>query len=231
MNKQEKRSIDIIDMIVIHHSATPRDLALDKSIKSFDSNHKIRLHSESNSLWYHIAYHYVIDNKWTIKQTRSLNEVGYHAWNLAVNNKSIWICLIWNFDIEIPTEMQYRSLTNLILHLQSDIPSIYRILGHKDIVNYKTCPGKNFDFNYLYKKLDKREMKKIEIKDLTAVLDSITCTVSVCSSIYNHTGDGKELLAEIATYLRTKIKELKKISSKIETAEDVEDENDDNTNE
>ena len=38
-----------IDKIVIHHSVTPRDLSLDKSISSFDRTHKARLHKEKNS--------------------------------------------------------------------------------------------------------------------------------------------------------------------------------------
>ena len=39
-----------INKVVVHHSVTPRDLDLEKSIASFDNNHSQRLHPEKNSL-------------------------------------------------------------------------------------------------------------------------------------------------------------------------------------
>ena len=46
--------------IVVHHSATPRDQDLMKSVSSFDKNHKERIHSPKSKLGYYVAYHFVI---------------------------------------------------------------------------------------------------------------------------------------------------------------------------
>jgi len=128
-----------INKVVIHHSYTPRDLALEKSVSSFDNSHR-KLHPEENALGYHIAYHYIISGDGKFIQTRKHDEVGYHAGNLAVNKESIGICLTGNFDTEYPSLEQMETLNKMI-----DTLEIKEVIAHRDIEGItKSCPGRNF---------------------------------------------------------------------------------------
>ena len=66
--------------------------------------------------------------------------------NTKINQESISICLVGNFDESKPTPKQIESLINLISNLQKQyhIPS-GMILLHKDVDKNQTgCPGKYF---------------------------------------------------------------------------------------
>ena len=133
-----------INKIVFHHSLTPRDLNIDKSIQSFDRTHKGRLHPKANWYWLHIAYHYVIDAEGNYRKTRPINEIGYHAWNWNVNKESIGICCLGNFDKEEPTAKQYVVCRQLINEIKTQRPNA-TIHWHKEFATRKTCPWKNFE--------------------------------------------------------------------------------------
>lgn len=130
-----------IDSIVVHHSVTPRDLPLEKSIQSFDRSHKQRLHPAKNKLGYHIAYHYIIAGNGAVKQTRADDEIGYHASNLTINKKSIGICLTGNFDIEKPNPVQLWALRDVIKAVKARF-YIKEVVGHRKHAR-KSCPGGN----------------------------------------------------------------------------------------
>lgn len=135
----------LINKIVVHHSITPRDLDLDKTINSFNNTHKERLHTTANSLWYHIAYHYVIWWDWEVVKTRGLDEIWYHASVWEINRESIGICMTGNFDEEKPSEKQLESLAKLIRELQNDYSGL-TIHSHNEFSS-KTCPWKNVDMS------------------------------------------------------------------------------------
>jgi len=139
----------IINEIVIHHSATPSNLSKKSLINSFNNNHKDRLHKKVNSLWFHIAYHHLIFADWEVFNTRNYESIWYHASNYNVNKKSIWICLVWNFDEENPTMEQYLSLSQLIANIKW-LYDIKLISPHNKYAK-KTCPWKNFDFTLIDK--------------------------------------------------------------------------------
>jgi len=63
-----------------------------------------------------------------------------------MNNKSIWICLIWNFENENPTNKQLVTLIKILKELKSKYWKI-NIYWHRDI-KPTACPWKN-----LYDKL------------------------------------------------------------------------------
>lgn len=133
--------------IVIHHSLTPRDLDLSRSLKSFERTHKASLHDKhkqpvSTGYYKHIAYHYVVGGDGTLAQTRDENIEGYHASNYHVNTHSIGICLLGNFDQEKPSDEQIITLKRLIVEL-SDRYQINEVSGHRAYAK-KSCPGKNF---------------------------------------------------------------------------------------
>lgn len=129
----------LISEIVVHHSITPRDQTLAKSIASFDYNHSVRLHPEKNKLGYHVAYHYVIGGKGDWKQTRAEDEIGFHASNLTVNKRSIGICLVGNFDVESPSPSQLWALRDIIKAIKGR-HFIKEVSGHRKYAK-KSCPG------------------------------------------------------------------------------------------
>lgn len=142
-----------IKNIVIHHSVSPRDLPVEKSVKSFSRNHKERLDQPATKLdlpedMKHCAYHWVIGGNGDKMQTRGIPEdleVGYHASSKAINNESLGICLTGNFDEQMPTEAQVNQLVSLLRWIKAQPwAEGAKIIGHRDVPNVsKTCPGRN----------------------------------------------------------------------------------------
>ena len=153
-----------INKIVLHHSITPINLNIKKTITSFNNTHKRKLHKKTNWYWYNIAYHFVISGLWEIVKTRPLAEIWYHASNWNINKTSIWICLAMNWDIEKPTSAMYNSLIKLLKEFSN-----YTIHWHYEFAN-KTCPWKFVNVNQIkkklitksnmYEKIYKKEVKK-----------------------------------------------------------------------
>jgi N-acetyl-anhydromuramyl-L-alanine amidase AmpD len=148
-----------INEIVIHHSVTPRNLSLERSVVSFNATHKVRLYQKyqqplGGTDTPYIAYHYVVSEDGRHQATRQLSTMGYHASNWKVNQQSIGICLTGNFDTEKPSEAQLATLAELIKGLKLEFPDIVKVSGHRHYAS-KSCPGKNFtdemieDFNKL----------------------------------------------------------------------------------
>lgn len=139
-----------ITKICVHHSLTPRDLAIEKSLSSFNNSHRLRLtgmtHSGTN--WPHIAYHYIISGEGDVVETRLLEKIGWHASNWNVNRESIGICLTGNFDVEAPSKEQRAQLERLIRKLKKQFPAIESVHGHREFAR-KTCPGANFTDEYI----------------------------------------------------------------------------------
>lgn len=144
-----------IKYVVLHHSVTPRDLNIDKSLKSFDNNHYERLTKKYGQplSWIsdtpNIAYHFCIAWTGEVRQTRLIGNVGYHASNLEINKHWIGICLTGNFDEETPSKLQYEALNNLLETLSKKYH--FKIMLHNQVkwVN-KTCPWKNFDLDKVF---------------------------------------------------------------------------------
>lgn len=131
-----------INKVVIHHSAVSQS-DIQKVIRSFDQNHK-RLHTTKNGFWFHIAYHYIIGEKWEIMQTRPLDEAWFHASNRKVNNESIGICLVGDFDKTTPNKVQYKRLNQLLIDLSKQYT--FTIHYHKEYAK-KTCPWNLFGYD------------------------------------------------------------------------------------
>jgi len=129
--------------IVIHHSATKQG-----NIRIFDNYHR-----KEKGMKEGLAYHFVIGNGTKSKDgaieigNRWKKQIpGEHCWNTKMNQESIGISLVGNFDESKPTSKQIESLINLISNLQKHyhIPPD-RILVHKEVDKNRTnCPGKYF---------------------------------------------------------------------------------------
>lgn len=139
--------------IIIHNSATRQGNA-----KAFDNYHK-NVRKMQNGL----AYHFVIGNGTSSgngeieignRWTRQIN--GGHVASDYLNNISIGICFVGDFDRDLPTRAQTEALQELVTYLRNrcgktggKFPSVR---GHKQINPKPTsCPGKRFPLNWLGK--------------------------------------------------------------------------------
>jgi len=137
--------------IVIHHSATPTG-----SADQFDRMHKAKG-------WDELGYHFVIGNgtlsgdgeveaggRWTKQKHGAHTKVVGHP---EYNDLGIGICLVGNFDITHPTEAQMDSLARLVRCMMNRYGISSRcIYGHGQL-KPTDCPGRNFDYRDLFRRL------------------------------------------------------------------------------
>jgi hypothetical protein len=138
--------------VVVHNSGTRQGNA-----RIFDYYHR-RVRRMTNGL----AYHFVIGNgsssgngqieigdRWV----RQL--AGGHVHSDYLNYIGIGICLVGDFNRDLPTEAQYQALDELIRYLRQRVGKVdgkYTIvLGHREINPRPTdCPGSRFPLNWLH---------------------------------------------------------------------------------
>ena len=138
--------------IVIHHSATPTDDAM-----NMHRVHKAR--GMKNGL----AYHFVISNgsrkaydgEIFIGDRWKGQLDGGHMKRLSDNKISIGICLIGNFELRSPTSKQMKSLEGLCEYLMNKCRlSPNQVTTHKILhPNHTVCPGKYFSLSSLRKRI------------------------------------------------------------------------------
>ena len=129
--------------IVIHHSATSVG-----SARSMDLYHRNTRHMENG-----LAYHFVIgngrgegDGTITVGSRWRRQIRGGHLASERLNEKSIGICLVGNFEANRPTKKQLASLYALVNYLEdrcrtpSDAVKTHRQINTKPT----SCPGRLF---------------------------------------------------------------------------------------
>ena len=138
--------------IIVHHSATPIDDAVNM--------HKVHL---ARGMKNGLAYHFVISNG--SRKARD-GEIylsnrwkgqldGGHVKKQAWNRTSIGICLIGNFEIRPPTSKQLSALEGLCeylmkrCNLQANDVTTHTLFHPKHTV----CPGKHFSLTGLRRRL------------------------------------------------------------------------------
>lgn len=132
--------------IVIHNSATRQGNA-----KIFDNYHR-RVRKMPNGM----AYHFVIGNgsssgngeieigeRW-VKQIN-----GGHVASDYLNNMALGICLVGDYDRDLPTKEQLSALHELLTYLRArngkNDGRYAKVFGHREINPKPTsCPGKRF---------------------------------------------------------------------------------------
>ena len=129
--------------IIVHHTATGKGNARAINVAHGD-----------RGFWNGLGYHFLIDNgtmgkgdgqiemspRWIRRQD------GAHCKAGGMNDKSIGIALVGNFNYEMPTANQLQSLTFLLETLRKyyHIPPA-NTLGHREVEGARTeCPGKLF---------------------------------------------------------------------------------------
>lgn len=137
--------------IIVHNSATRQGNA-----KAFDNYHK-NVRKMKNGL----AYHFVIGNGTSSgdgeievgnRWVRQIN--GGHVASDYLNNIALGICLVGDFDRDLPTQAQAAALQELITYLRQRCGRVQGKLaivrGHKQINPRPTsCPGNRFPLRWL----------------------------------------------------------------------------------
>ena len=130
--------------IVIHHSADSNN-----SIRGMEHYHR-RVRRMENGL----AYHFVIgkgghttNGKIYVCERWKRQIRGGHLASSALNENSIGICLIGNFEKELPTVKQKASLKALVTQLRKRTGVPYsQVRTHRHINPKPTiCPGRRFN--------------------------------------------------------------------------------------
>ena len=116
-----------VDMIVIHCSATRENQ--DITIQDIDKWHRARGFKK-------VGYHFYITKDGVIHIGRTLDEMGAHAKDY--NDNSVGICYEGGLDVngkaaDTRTYEQKAALRALVSALRSLIPSIVRVVGHRDL--------------------------------------------------------------------------------------------------
>jgi len=144
--------------IVVHNSGTKQGNA-----RAFDYYHK-RVRRMQNGL----AYHFVIGNGTSSgdgeveiggRWTRQIN--GGHVHSDYLNNIALGICLVGDFNRQVPTTRELEALEELTRYLRNRVgkidgkPSIVK--AHREInpPRWPTdCPGDRFPYRWLHSRLD-----------------------------------------------------------------------------
>lgn len=143
--------------VAVHHSVyKPANNIADLRVQAglFDSWHKSKSWAEDIKTggeygYQYIEYHYLMATDGSILQVQDEKYVLYHSGdnfrgNLSLNLHGIAICLTGNYENDVPTEEQMKSLVSFIRDIQKryNIDAVVR--GHKETSQTATaCPGRN----------------------------------------------------------------------------------------
>lgn len=130
---------NVPNKIIVHHSA---DTSPDDQFFKIDEYHRARGFPKSE-IGYFVGYHFVINRLGNVTRARKDEEEGAHT--IGENFSSLGICLEGNFDTQMPTEAQEKSLAMLLRGIceRYKIPA-NQIFPHRAFKN-TSCYGSGLD--------------------------------------------------------------------------------------
>lgn len=143
---------------IIHHTASG-----DVSAATIHGWHK-------NQGWAGIGYHFVVRANGAIERGRPEHTIGSHA-GPGGNGDSIGIVLTGNFETGKPTAAQMDSLVWLLANYLFPKYGALKVIGHKDVMA-TACPGRNFPWTDLLKRLEGAQVQETKVKHKGKVLQA-----------------------------------------------------------
>ena len=177
------------EVIIVHHSGgTKADPLADTSHHTFDiiKNYHVSLG------WGDIGYHWLIEKSGKICKGRDEKVMGAHT--IGMNDKSIGICVVGNFDSKLPTAAQEESLKVVYKDIISRYPALTgQIFPHRKF-SARTCYGVKLSDNWAQEVVEKEEivtpLVPTFIKDNNKSMDKIKIILkgNRMKSLYWRTG-------------------------------------------
>ena len=126
-----------IKWIIVHHTAFPYSQNPDQ-FKATNEYHRQKWNMKS-SLGFYGGYNYEIAADGNVRKFREEGEETAAA--TGHNFDAVHICLDGEFDVELPTDAQIKSLTKLLIEVQDrhEVP-LSNVVPHRTFAN-KTCYG------------------------------------------------------------------------------------------
>lgn len=178
---------NIPKIIIVHHTATSRAAApkqffavnaYHRDTKDTDGNFLYHF-GEPSSLGYYGGYHIFIEPDGTELRYREDWEQGAHTKGQNLN--SLAVCMAGNFDVELPTEAQIKTLVKRIKEWQKKYnisnTQFFNVPHRK--FSPKSCYGKLLADNWSVAIIEPQKApedieKEKQITDLTSLLDSLS---------------------------------------------------------
>lgn len=123
---------DEYSTVAIHHSAIPLDT--DETMQSVQD-----LHMDSNH-WADVGYHYVVDKNGIVYEGRDIHVRGASV--AGYNTGTIGVCVMGNFELDLPLEIQLAVLQQVVNWLTKTY-TLTHLAGHGEFNPESVCPGKN----------------------------------------------------------------------------------------
>lgn len=152
-------------VVITHHALSLRT----HTVKDVDNWHRARWPGFVSRAGYHVGYHYVIESTGMVTQTREFDETGAHT--IGMNNSSIGVCFMGNFDKALPTPGQMAAWYTIYKDIQAKYPGI-PTRPHRAFASYKTCHGSLLSDDYFTTETQIKSLWE-EIKRLRSVLVSL----------------------------------------------------------
>lgn len=133
----DKRSLTVITEAVIHHTATDSRSTTIESIARYHVEPGNHICADGCP---GISYHFMIKPNGAIYQVNDLETISYQCG--GCNTYTIGICLIGNFNEEIPTEKALKAAAKTIRYVNRRLGRSLAISAHKDHKS-TSCPGDN----------------------------------------------------------------------------------------
>jgi hypothetical protein len=138
--------------ICLHHSAVSRYKNPDQ-FKANNNYHK-QMWGFKSSLGYYLGYNYEIATNGLVRKARADGEQTAACYQKNMNNgQCIHICVDGNFDIEKPSPSQIYALRDLLKELSKNYAISSDFVYPHSKFAPKSCPGQNFDMEFVRKLL------------------------------------------------------------------------------